>query len=618
MDCDISIINSGQDDETVFDNDSPQKTVKMIDEAQLTNAAYTKDTQLKFYLKKIQAASKIQEYLLEKSIPTSASHEEKAIINHDLLKLSKYISKCCTHCLKTEAGNTPMTFTRAKSTSSHKGPGQPAQLPTDGSTTKRSPMLPTPAHAHAHVPHTPKRVEKVTSTLSNSPSTPSTLVANNSFDRLFMKLMSPSSKSKSCEKKGADGSSDRSSKQHMTSSVARKLYSDDESELEIEPPISNTAPDCRVIGESLHTQSDELSSSIEDWSQVKQYIPRSRSQTPSPAPVPPSSPPPSSTEEPPVSFLAAVSREVEKHRIEDEQVLPGTNMTNALSMEGFSDCDEWEEQDQGADSRPPSPPPEMEEEVEEYVDPAGGSCEVVATTQYAKRQEECEEKVVDLRVDLTESLDVSCDGSLPSSLKDSRSGNGNGSGSDGSSTDSLRFSDDSPLPQPRQQASPLPKPVPSPSLVVGRPELTWSTEFGSGRGTGSSQQHQPASTYHVPRKKLDQNSGITSSKHQESTREVAINKDLQYTKETPTGSNERVHEAISLRGLRRNSPSKESYNRIRDGGNKPDVQHASPRRGLGSSRHMTPPMNNTLQIPGNHLNLRNSLKLAQVGTRHDN
>ena len=83
MDCDISIINGGYEDDTVCDTDSPKKTVKMITDAQLTHKddkSKPKESRVKLLLKKIEAASKIQVYLLQSTLPTAQSEEKRAMI----------------------------------------------------------------------------------------------------------------------------------------------------------------------------------------------------------------------------------------------------------------------------------------------------------------------------------------------------------------------------------------------------------------------------------------------------------------------------------------------------------------------------------------------------------
>lgn len=633
MDCDISVIKSGIDDETVYDNDSPRKTVKMINDAQLTNqkeTKETKDSQVKYLLKKIEAASKIQVYLLEKSLPICASESERIVINTDLLKLSKYISQCSERCLKAnkaEAESTPPPSTTAVSVSSSRA-AHPSKELASSSSLPKPPMLPTPMGATAPHPHTPTRVEKQPTLhdsnmgTSNTLITPSTPVPTSSFDRLFLKLMSPSSKSKSTEKNSPQVSalpSNQSNKLHSIPSVARKLYPDDdsdvdgESESESEPepkpaPVTHPAVSKTTDANQFHVIASpdvscggiETSQSIEDWSQVKQYITRSNSHTPSPIP-------PSASNSPEVKSQSKCDLDMV-----GDQVFLSAVASKVLSPERFYNSYEWDDPEQGQYSRPPSPPPEMDEEedVENIHNLSAGYVSEVSDDTF-------EDNIINgdtQKNNLLGNLDVSqesCDESFPSPPFAVSS-----AGSSSSSSDSLRFSVDSPIPVPYGQEPSLSPQESSPGLVIGRSELTWSTEFNHTGGAGLA--HLSPSTFlhgrqdHAIRSSGDgsksislSNNGVFKSRGLETCEDVISIKsshEIQNdkVKEHPIPRVEHLRRT-ALQGLRRNSPSKSALN-IDDTENL-NEKHSSPKKKLSSTRLMTPPRNATL--PGNHLNLRN-------------
>ena len=511
LDCDLSVIKG---DETICTAASTSVKVSKNkndkDSARLRKGK--RDVQMRHLLKKIKAASKVQNYLLQECLPNATAQQQRELIETDLIKLTCYVTSCCNKCLAADEEY------RLYKEGKNKGKSEDKQF-----------IVSSDKLSAVDEFKTPPRIDQkeVSATYSGS-----SLNAK-SFDRLMTKLISPSSTQKKCE----------------TGSVYDK-----------------DSPSCKPPVRRIHdhaSESEECLKSIEDWSEVKKFLHRK----PSP------------------------------NLADRDKASPSFHHRN--SPGSYSHCSsEKDDEYSSQESRPPSPPSD-DEQVDHDMDGSGAvntdnsrDCvdmetpaeffpvlvdEDLYADNYKTNDHYNKEKELDAKFSNNSVVILAgSDSDQPPPPSDIDRGLAEFACAEPETVDdditlpvSQYFAEDDDV---LDSVSDQDK-----SIVVGKPEVTWSTEFNSTQSTFRAFHGQDKSESLV---NANANASVQGQKENNLNTECYA-----------------LSSASSLYGLRRNAKSKEG----------PTCPFGSPALTTRHVRHiMKPKQKGELDqsIPGNHFNLR--------------
>ena len=555
MDCDISVIKGVDNDELggEVDDESPRKTVMMLNNAQNSQVEGSKGCQVKRYLKKIEAASKIQAYMLQVTLPAATTEEKKIMINKDLLKLSKYIGNCSAQSIK------ELKFSSTVASNFSLSSVQSTTLPNNYPHKSLIPSAGEVATPHRTPTRQNNKHEMTTATTPSS-------YNRSSFDRLITKLMSPTTEAKNKQPVVSPANSIKNTSipngetKTGTVRISNALPS---------PLIKCNDADNIDMGDDVN-----VLESIEDWKSVKKYLTLSSS---SPVNNSPSIEPSHRQQDCKLFNMSGMGCDVEGGVLANCQVKFGNDFN--LDEEDDSDT---------VNSRPPSPPPDMDE--------------------------------ANLEVHLSmESFD------LMSHASKDEFGRGRSSGTVDENVDFGRDSDGDKIERSSQEELyPVDTATMLSKRVVGQPEITWSTEFScSGRVS-----HITSTTYNKPESSglrsnvKPQHSETFDSPHNAASgslkKQPNDDTDVPISKSVMKKSNTSVLDVYKENEINQTSPNKELAS-LRRNFTQQHMTHTDEtvfvkkrndkvssnthRKGLRPAHDMTPPRK-SLQLPGNHADLR--------------